>query len=133
MKNTFCLFVIGFSLFIFGCSDVSPDAVELEVDFSWQGMVACSWGNPGSSIGGLPENTKNLLVSMYDSAYLHDHGKVTIANDGSGIIKMGILEKIQGPCPFDVPGRYKITVKALDETNVVIGMGSKKRQFPVEK
>jgi len=125
MKNTFCLLVIGFSLFIFGCSDASPDAVKLEVDFSWQGMTPCSWGNPEISIGGFPENTITIVVSMYDSVYLHDHGEVTIAYDGSGIIKMGVLEELQGPCPPDVPGRYKITVKALDENSVVIGTGSR--------
>lgn len=69
---------------------------------------------------------------MYDSVYLHDHGEVTIAYDGSGIIKMGVLEELQGPCPPDVPGRYKITVKALDENSVVIGTGSKRRYFPEE-
>jgi hypothetical protein len=133
MKNSFYLFLIAFSLFGFGCSNVSPDAVELVVDFSWQGVKLCGYGNPEISIRGVPENTKSLVVSMYDSVYFHDHGEVTIVYDGSGVIKAGVLEKIQGPCPPDVPGRYKISIKALDEKNVIIGKGSKKRYFPEKK
>ena len=130
MKTTICLLLIALCFINPGCSDVSPDAVDLDVEFSWQDMKPCSWGNPEIRIGGLPENTKFLTVSMYDSVYLHDHGEFTIAYDGSGIIPMGASEKLQGPCPPDVPGRYKITVKALDENNAVIGIGSKKRYFP---
>ena len=70
---------------------------------------------------------------MYDSVYLYDHGEVTIAYDGSGVIKLGVIEKLQGPCPPDVPGRYKITVKALDESNSLLAAGSKRRYFPEEK
>lgn len=133
MKSPFCLFWLAFSFISIGCSNVSPDAVDLKVDFSWQGMAACGWGNPEISIEGVPENTKALMVSMYDHAYFHDHGEVTIPYDGTSIIKMGVLEKIQGPCPFGVPGRYKITVKALDGDDIIIGTGSKERYFPEEK
>jgi phosphatidylethanolamine-binding protein (PEBP) family uncharacterized protein len=133
VKITFCLFLIAVGFFSFACSDVSPDAVELAVDFSWEGIQACSMGNPEIRIGGLPENTRYLVVDMYDSVYMHDHGEVTLANDGSGIIKLGAIEELQGPCPPDVPGRYKITIKALDENRVVIGSGSKRRYFPEEK
>ena len=124
------LILIGICFSLYCCQKKDPNAVELSVEFSWQGMSACGWGNPEISIEGLPEKTKNITVSMYDHAYFHDHGEVTIPHDGTNIIKMGVWEKIQGPCPFDVPGRYKITVKALDADNVVIGIGSKERYFP---
>ena len=124
------LLVIAICFSGFGCSDVSPDAVDLAVDFTWEGMKPCGWGNPEIHIKGLPANTRSLKVSMYDSVYLHDHGEVTFTHDGSGIIPMDASEELQGPCPPDVPGRYKITVQALDENNVVIGVGSKKRYFP---
>ena len=130
MKISFGLVLIALSFF---CSACSNDAVELAVDFTWEGMQACSWGNPEITIGEIPENTKFLEVSMYDSVYLYDHGEVTIAYDGSGVIKMGAIEKLQGPCPPDVPGRYKITVKALDGDKTVLAAGSKRRYFPEEK
>ena len=125
--------ILVFCLLISACSNISSDAVDLEVDFSWEGMKACGWGNPEIHIKGLPVNTKSLKVSMYDSVYLHDHGEVILDHDGSGIIPMGSTKELQGPCPPDVPGSYEITVKALDEKNVVIGIGSKKRYFPEDK
>jgi len=130
MKKNLIFILIAAIFALTSCSNVSPNAVDLEVDFSWQGMTPCGWGNPEITIGGIPTNTTNLLISMYDHVYLYDHGKATIPNDGSGIIKFGVLEEIQGPCPPDVPGRYKITVKALDGNNVVVGIGSKQRYFP---
>lgn len=132
MKNAFLLLSTVICILGFSCSNVSPDAAELVVDFSWEGMTPCGWGNPEITLGGVPENTKALVVSMYDSVYFHNHGEVTIAYDGIGIIKMGVLEELQGPCPPDVPGRYKITIKALDENDRVIGIGIKKRYFPEE-
>jgi len=39
------------SLFSIGCSNVSPDAADLQVDFSWKGMTPCGWGNPEIGIG----------------------------------------------------------------------------------
>ena len=132
MINAFYLLSIVFCILGFSCSNVSPDAVELSVEFSWEGLKPCGWGNPEISIGGVPEETKKLVISMYDSVYLHDHGEVSVTYDGTGTIKMGVLEELQGPCPPDVPGRYKITVKALDDDDVVIGIGSKRRYYPEE-
>ena len=76
MKHVIASVLIALFFSFFGCSDVSPDAVELRVDFIWEGMVPCSWGIPEISIKGVPENTKYLLVSMYDHAYFYDHGEV---------------------------------------------------------
>ncbi len=133
MKFVFCMCLMLASFCSLTCSDVSPDAVDLAVDFSWDGIQACSMGNPEIRIGGLPANTQFLEISMFDSVYIHNHGEVTIENDGSGIIKLGAIEELQGPCPPDVPGRYKITVTALDANRVVVGTGSKRRYFPEEK
>ena len=133
MKSTFCILLVAFCISSFGCSDVSPNAVDLEVDFSWEGMVPCSWGIPDIDIKGVPENTKYILVSMYDHAYFYDHGEVQVVYNGSNIIPKGSLKEIYCPCPPDAPGRYKITVKAIDEKENVIGVGSKERYFPEEK
>ena len=62
-----------------------------------------------------------------------DHGEVTIAYGGSGKFKRGTLMEFLGPCPPGGPGRYEITVKALDADKVIIGIGSKERYFPEEK
>lgn len=131
------LFLILFFMPIFslsGCENekVSPDAVQLSVDFTWQGMKSCGWGNPEIHVNGIPENTKNLTISMYDHAYSHDHGTVKMPYAGETIIRKDRFKKIQGPCPVYTPGRYEITVRALDAGEFIIGMGSKKRLFPEE-
>ena len=109
MKSTFCLLLVAFIFFSFGCSDVSPNAADIEVDFSWEGMVPCSYGIPEIGINGVPENTKYLVVNMYDHAYFYDHGEVHVAYDGSNIIAKNSLKEIYCPCPPEEPDRYKIT------------------------
>ncbi len=133
MKYGLYLLVIGIVLSVSGCENVSPDAIELSVDFSWKGMKSCGWGNPEIHVSGAPGKTKKLKVSMYDHVYYHDHGTVTIPYKGTKIIAMGAHKEIQGPCPPDDPGQYKITVRAIDKNDVVIGIGSKARFFPEKK
>ena len=133
MKTTFLIFIAAIIFFNSGCSDVDPNAVDLEVDFSWEGMTRCGMGIPDVVIKEVPENTKYFVVRMYDHAYLWDHGEVRVAYNGSNIISKAALEKIESPCPPDTPGRYEVTVKALDETEAVIGVGSKERYFPENK
>ena len=133
MKQTISLILIAFCFSLYSCEKKDPNAVDLSVDFTWEGMMACGWGNPEISIRGVPDNTKVLVVSMYDHVYFYDHGKVSIDYDGSGIIKMGALKELQAPCPPDVPGRYEITIKALDGNDIVVGTGSKERYFPEKK
>ena len=120
------------TVFVSGCEKemVSQDAVALSIDFTWQGMQPCSWGNPEIRVSGVPEKTKILKISMYDHAYRHDHGTVLTPYTGRGVIAKDKFKKIQGPCPPGAPGRYEITVKALDDKEVVIGIGSQERIFP---
>ena len=78
-----------------GCSNVSPDAVELTVDFTWEGMVPCAvGGNPEIRVGGIPDDTKVLVVSLYDHGM--SHGKQKFIYDGTAIIKKGALEVAKG-------------------------------------
>ena len=130
MKYAFCLLVIGLLFFISGCEKVSDSAVELSVDFTWEGLERCLWGNPEIHVSGVPEKTKMLIISMYDHNYSHDHGKVSIPYTGELMFEMNKFRDLQGPCPAGSPGRYEITIKALDKDKVVIGIGSKERLFP---
>jgi len=75
---------------------------------------------PQMSINGIPINTKYLSISMYDHEYGFDHGGVKIAYDGSNTIVKGSYKDITGPCPPpNGQGRYKITVKAIDENDSI--------------
>lgn len=133
MKDAIQAFLIAIIFFCFACSNVSPDAVELSVDFTWEGMVPCALGsNPEIRVNGVPDATKDLVVTFYD----HDgmgHTKQTLSYDGSNIIKKGVLDEIESPCPFFDSARYKIKVEAVNENGVIIGVGSKERYFPEEK
>ena len=133
MRYVLHLLIIGFIFSFSSCEKVSQDAVELSVDFSWKGMKPCGWGNPEIRVSGVPEKTKFLKVSMYDHAYSHDHGTVMVPYSGNGIVVRDRFKEIQGPCPLGAPGQYEITIKAIDEKDVVIGIGSKERIFPEKK
>ena len=132
MKFILNLLIVALILSVFGCESekVSQDAVELSVDFSWEGMERCGWGNPEISFSGVPAQTKFIKVHMYDHVYSHDHGQVIVPYTKNGIIDRGRFKEIQEPCPPGSPGRYEITIKAVDENEVVIGIGSKERYFP---
>ena len=47
------------------------------------------------------------------------------------MITRGSYKEITGPCPPpNSAGRYRISVKALDGNDIVVGTGSKERLFP---
>ena len=130
MKRSILSVLIVLFFAFASCSNISPDAVELEVDFSWEGMVPCAMGgNPEIKLSGIPDSTKTIVVRLYDSNMAH--GKQTLTYAGSSIIKEGAMDEIEGPCPraFD-SGRYKYKIEAVNENGVVIGIGSKERYFP---
>ena len=132
MKHAILSVWIALFLALAGCSNVSPDAVDLTVDFSWKGLVPCALGgNPEIRVSGIPDETKALVVSLYDHGLLH--GKQTFIYDGSGIIKKGALDEIEGPCPFADSGRYKFKVETVNEKGVIIGFGSREKYFPEKK
>jgi phosphatidylethanolamine-binding protein (PEBP) family uncharacterized protein len=134
MKKLISLILISIIFSLLGCGEKDSNAVALSVDFTWEDYANCDRGLPQMSIGGIPENTKFLKVSMYDHKFGFDHGEVKMVYEGSGIIFRDKSAEITGPCPPpNDPGRYKITIKALDENDIVIGIGSKERSFPEKK
>ena len=134
MKQVIILILITLFFSFYSCEKKDPNAVDLSVDFTWDGYANCGMGLPQMSIGGIPENTKFLKISMYDHEYGFDHGEVKIGYEGSGTIQRGSFKDITGPCPPpNNPGRYEITVKALDGNEMVVGVGSKERYFPEDK
>ena len=120
--------------FLMGCAagTVAPDAVELGVDFSWEGVKRCSKISPKIRVAGVPAGTVTLKVKLKDlDVPRWNHGGGSIAYDGSGIIPAGALKSAyNGPCPPSGSHRYQFSVKALDNEGVVIGMGKAMRTFP---
>lgn len=130
MKTMSLLIIIILILSISSCDQVNDNAVNLNVDFTWEGMDSCEWGNPQITFSGIPESTKSIIIHMFDHAYNYDHGEVEMLYSGNDTIEKDRFKDIQGPCPPRSPGKYEITIKALDENDVVIGIGSKTRLFP---
>jgi len=134
MHQIHIVLLLALSLFLSGCEKekVSQHVTKLSVEFTWEGLKQCGWGNPEIHVSGVPGETKSLKISMYDHAYSHDHGTVQMPYAGEKIIAKDRFKVIQRPCPVYTPGRYEITIKAFDDTETIIGMGSAERYFPEE-
>jgi len=119
MKKVISWILISICFWLYSCEKEYPNAVKLSVDFTWEGYAHCDMGLPQMSIGGILEITKFLEVSMYDHKFGFDHGEIKIVYEGTGTITRRKIEGIIGPCPPpNDPGRYEITVKALDAHDV---------------
>ena len=134
MNKRLLLLVAGTALLLFGCAtaQVSPDAVELSVDFAWQASDRCSSQSPAIRVHNIPAATKTLQVKLKDRDVPNwNHGGGTVANDGSGLISAGALQNgYNGPCPPSGSHRYQFTVKAIDAAGVIVGTGQQTRTFP---
>ena len=130
MRVTLFLMMAVLMLSTSSCEKVSENAVKLSVDFTWENMKPCGWGNPQITFSGVPDRTKFIRIHMFDHAYSYDHGKVEFPYKGNNTIQKDRFMDIQGPCPAWSPGEYEITIKAIDENDIIIGIGSKTRFFP---
>ncbi len=105
MKYILHLIIIGFIFFCFSCEKNYPNVAELSVDFSWEGMERCGWGNPEMRITGVPEKTKFLHIHMYDHVYNHDHGTVITPYTGNGTFEIYRFQEIKRPRQICSRGR----------------------------
>ncbi len=129
------IWLLAFSILIVsGCATtpVAPDAVELAVDFSWEGIGKCSNHSPEIRVADIPPGTKSFKVKLKDfNAPNWNHGGGTVTNDGSGIIPAGALKgAYNGPCPPGGSHKYQFTVKAVNEAGIIIGIGKATKKFP---
>jgi phosphatidylethanolamine-binding protein (PEBP) family uncharacterized protein len=126
--------VIFSFLLVSGCATtkVAPDAVDLTVDFSWEGIKRCSNHSPEINVSGIPPTTKSFKVELKDlDVPTWDHGGGAVTNDGSGLIPPGSLKSgYNGPCPPSGSHSYQFTVKAVNEAGIIIGIGKATKKFP---
>lgn len=130
MKQKSKMILFAIILGVVGCEKVDENVTELNVDFSWGEMKECGSGNPAFQFSTVPVHTKFIKFQMYDHVYTMDHGTAVVPYDGVNEFRQGTFPKIVGPCPTSEPGRYEITIKALDENQIVVGVGSKERYYP---
>jgi len=128
------LWMLALALVLGACvgEKVSPTAVALGVDFSWENTQRCTSVSPAIRVSGVPGAAKSFRVRLIDlDKTSWNHGGGTVAHDGSGLIPAGALKSgYNGPCPPSGSHRYKFIVKALDAEGVVIGEGSHVKSFP---
>ena len=134
MKYAVLLLMTGAVLLLTGCATapVSPNAVELAVDFDWQPSDRCSRRSPEIRVTNIPPETETLLVKLKDRDVPNwNHGGGTVVYEGAGVIPAGALQKgYNGPCPPSGTHRYEFTVHAIDATGTIVGMGNQMHPFP---
>ena len=134
MKPSLLLLMLGTLLLVPGCATtpVSPDAVDLMVDFEWQPSDRCSRRSPAIQVSNIPPATKTLLVKLKDRDVPHwNHGGGTVVYDGANVIPAGALQNgYNGPCPPSGTHRYEFTVHAIDATGTIVGSGKQMHPFP---
>jgi len=127
----FCVAIFGF---LFGCvsAKVSPNAVDLKVNFKWTKASNCSNKSPKIVVSNIPKGTKSLKVKLEDfDAPTWNHGGGTVPYNGSGVIKAGALTNgYNGPCPPSGSHSYQFTVHAIDKDGIIIGIGKAVKKFP---
>ncbi len=105
-------------------------AADLQVDFSWAGVNACTTRTPAFKIGGIPDGTKKLSFKMVDlNKPGYPHGGGTVDYAGSGDIPAGAFHYV-GPCPPFGKHTYEFTVQALAAGGKVLASGKSSKPFP---
>jgi phosphatidylethanolamine-binding protein (PEBP) family uncharacterized protein len=111
---------------------IPKEAAEMTVEFSWEGIQACTHESPELRVSAVPDGTAELRVKLKDislPAWNHGGGKVTY--DGSGVIPAGALKLgYNGPCPQSGRHQYEFSVMAIDADGVIIGFGKARQSFP---
>lgn len=109
---------------------------DLSVNWEWKKNHLCSDVSPALSVGGVPEGTKSMAVTMVDldvPGYDHGGGSVPHAGGSDASIAAGALKDFRGPCPPNFTGfghDYEFTVRALAaDGNTELATGRRKKTF----
>jgi phosphatidylethanolamine-binding protein (PEBP) family uncharacterized protein len=140
MKKSVLIFIIV--VLVMGCAKdsnlivIPKDAAEMDVEFSWNGIQACSHESPEIRVSRIPDGTEELQVQLKDRTQpAYRHGGGIVKHDGSGIIPAGALKiGYNGPCP--PPGerhKYEFSVMAKNAEGVIIGFGKSRQSFPSKR
>ncbi len=111
---------------------IPRDAAKIDVEFSWEGIQACTHESPEIRVSGVPDGTTELRVTLKDvSEPAWNHGGGKVKHDGSGVIPAGALNiGYNGPCPPDGRHKYEFSVMAVNAEGVIIGVGKARQSFP---
>jgi len=133
-KEIALLIVVG--ILCVNCSneDTGPNIPRINLDFKWPIDQECfDKRSPALTITEIPEGPKSVSVTLYDRSFRRDHGGGTVPYEGKNIIPEGaVTGTYEGPCPsgWGASPEYELTVKALDDSGKVLGIGKKIKTYP---
>jgi phosphatidylethanolamine-binding protein (PEBP) family uncharacterized protein len=127
------ILMILFLPVVAGCGKQTDTMSVMAVSFQWNPPGTPLDQSPEITISEVPQGTHRFFVELVDlDMKVYDHGGGTYAYNGSPVIPAGGLDgDYVGPHP--PPGvvhRYEVTVKALDDSGVVIGEGRSVLKYP---
>ncbi|MDX2453318.1 MAG: hypothetical protein QNK21_11775, partial [Desulfosarcina sp.] len=128
-------------ILIAGCANnpdkikIPRDAAEMTVEFSWEGIAACTHDSPELRVSAVPDATTDLRVRLKDISLPEwNHGGGQVKHDGSGVIPAGALKLgYNGPCQPSGRHKYEFSVMAVDADGVIVGFGKARQSFPPKK
>jgi len=143
MKKSNRVFIIAaLILLIIACAKdqnqivIPKDATEMEVEFSWDGIKACTHESPEIKVTHIPDGTVELQARLKDiDLPAYNHGGGVVKHDGSGIIPAGALTiGYNGPCsPPGSRHKYEFSVMAKNAEGAIIGFGKSRQSFPPKR
>jgi len=128
-------------ILIAGCANnpdkikIPKDAAEMTVEFSWEGIEACTHDSPELRVSAVPDATTDLRVRLKDISLPEwNHGGGQVKHDGSGVIPAGALKLgYNGPCQPSGRHKYEFSVMAVNADGVIVGFGKARHSFPPKK
>lgn len=125
-------------ILIAGCANnpdkikIPKDAAEMTVEFSWEGIAACTHDSPELRVSAVPDATTDLRVRLKDISLPEwNHGGGQVKHDGSGVIPAGALKLgYNGPCQPSGRHKYEFSVMAVNADGVIVGFGKARQSFP---
>lgn len=124
--RTLSLLVLAVILMACATAKISPNAANLQIDYTWTKSSKCTSVSPQITLAKVPKSTKDLKVTLTDRDMLsYNHGGGVVKYTGSNVIPAGALNNYTGPCPPSGTHRYTIKVQALDATGTIVGVGEK--------
>jgi hypothetical protein len=126
LLRIFAVVLLSAALGSCASAPVAPNAVNLQVDFTWTSQHRCSSVSPEIRVSGIPQATKELKVSLTDrDVPTFNHGGGVVKYQGSSVIPAGALKNYTGPCPPSGQHSYSIKVQAIDASGTIVGSGEK--------
>ena len=130
------LAVLGFLTLLLGCVTAVKSTAQgppLEVSFTFEAGGGLSAPNPEIRLANIPDGSAFFTVRLKDIDRPNfNHGGGTVPNDGSGVIRAGVLSSYRGPAPpVGETHTYVLSVIALNaDKSLILGEGQATRRYP---